>query len=125
MIRVVVLGVAAALAASAGVSAFADSRTEITRIAIAFCMNSDPMRGVLNAEEICVCQASVVSDLASDRQYAILGRTLPHFHDAAAFEAEHQRLLGKGYTEDELLSLGPLLADATRVGDATCPVKRK
>lgn len=123
MRRVLALCVgAAALAAFTG-AAFAQAgadRNQLTQAFVNACTASPQMASYSEPEPACACSAGIVSALATDRQYTVIGRVAHLGNDQAGMDAAVEALLAEGYTLEEMRTAGELLISTADLMDRTC-----
>lgn len=77
---------------------------------------------VTTPEPTCACGAGVISGRMDDRQFGIMTRLSPHTGNQPAMSADIQRMMGEGYTAQEITTVGQMLVDLGPFISATCGV---
>jgi hypothetical protein len=81
--------------------------------------------GVSTPEPTCACGAGVISGRMTDRQYGIMARLSPHSGNQPAMTQEMQRMIGEGYTAEEMMTVGQMLIDLGPLIESTCGVLQR
>jgi hypothetical protein len=97
-------------------------RGPATQAFVQFCVASPHMAASTVPEPSCACAAGVMSGQMTDRQYIIMGRLTPYTGNEAGMRDEILRMVGEGYTGDEIVVVGNMMVASEALINSTCAV---
>jgi hypothetical protein len=103
-------------------AAFAQAvdRGPSTQAFVNACVASPHLAGRTEPEPTCACAAGILSGQMTDRQYIIAGRLTPYTGNEAGMRGEIQRMVGEGYTGEEIMAVGQMMINAEALINTTC-----
>lgn len=113
---------AAAFAQTKAPEAAASTRGTATQAFVQYCVASSHMAAMSTPEPSCACAAGVLSGQMTDRQYIIMGRLTPFTGNETGMRDEILRMVGEGYSADEIVVVGNMMVAAEAPINNTCAV---